>query len=305
MIIATHKSQLATVCTHGGIFHADEVFATLIMDKLSTGNTYVIRAFKVPENLNPNAVVYDIGHGKYDHHQPGGNGCRENGVPYSSVGLIWRDFGMEVVKNTPNPALVWELIDVNLIQEIDAIDNGVLPKVNYPAMAMSINRMIGLFNPNWDDKEYADDAFIRAVEFAEIVFNRVLRNAISTARASCIVENAIDKSTGHIMVLDEFVPWQNGIFGSKNPKAKDIQFIVFPSLRGGFNWQCVPDKPGGFGQRKPTPKEWWGLAGEELQKVTEVETATFCHPNGFIGGAQTKEDAIRIAEIAASKKTEG
>ena len=72
-------------------------------------------------------------------------------------------------------------------------------------------------------------------------------------------------------------------------------------MRGGFNWQCVPEKLGSFVQKKPVPAEWKGLKGPDLQKVTGVATATFCHPAGFIGGAETMEDAIRLAEIAASK----
>ena len=47
--------------------------------------------------------------------------------------------------------------------------------------------------------------------------------------------------------------------------------------------------------------EWKGLNGSSLQEVTGIATATFCHPAGFIGGAETLEDTIRLAEIASSK----
>lgn len=306
MIKTTINPEFANACTHGGIFHADEVVASVILAKYHAmyfeSNEFVVcRTFKVPEDLNPDAIVYDIGGGQFDHHQRGGNGCHENGVPYSSAGLIWREFGPKLVANTQNPDLVWKIVDRNIIQGIDAVDNGTLPKPDYPAEALSISRAISLFNPSWDSNEKSDDAFLKAVAFAEVVFDNVLASAIATAKAQTIVDEAISKTEGHVLVLEHFVPWQGALNASKDTKATDILFVVFPSLRGGFNWQCVPEKPGSFVQKKPVPAEWKGLKGPDLQKVTGVATATFCHPAGFIGGAETMEDAIRLAEIAASK----
>ena len=100
------------------------------------------------------------------------------------------------------------------------------------------------------------------------------------------------------MVLDQFVPWEEFIFASTNANAEEIQFVIFPSNRGGYNWQCVPDAIGSFGQRKKVPAEWKGLCDSELQTVTGVATATFCHPAGFIGGAETLEDTLVLAKIA-------
>lgn len=302
----TNSPEIANGCTHGGIFHADEVIATIILAAYYCKNNYpndflVCRTFNVPEDLNPDAVVYDIGGGRFDHHQREGNGCRENGVPYSSAGLIWHEFGPKLVANTPNPDLVWKIVDRNIIQGIDAVDNGTLPKPDYPAEALSISRAISLFNPSWDSNEKSNEAFIKAVNFGITVLGNVLDNAIATAKAQTIVDEAISKTEGHVLVLEHFVPWQGALNASKDPKATDILFVVFPSLRGGFNWQCVPEKPGSFVQKKPVPAEWKGLKDTELQKVTGVATATFCHPAGFIGGAETMEDAIRLAEIAASK----
>ena len=76
----TQNINEATHITHGGIFHADEVFATAILATL--GDVTVMRVFTVPADTR--AFVYDIGRGKYDHHQKGGNGARENGIPSAS-----------------------------------------------------------------------------------------------------------------------------------------------------------------------------------------------------------------------------
>ena len=303
MIKTTKNMEQANVVTHGGVFHADEVLATVILSKVLEEELTVLRTFKVPENLSNDVIVYDIGFGKFDHHQKGGNGIRKNGVPYAAVGLIWKEYGHKLVENTVNPELVWNLIDIDHIQGVDATDNGAMPKTESESTGpvvrnMSFSAIISSFNPTWDSSEDPDEAFIKAVEFAETVFENTLKNATAKAKAQKIVDEAIEKSQDHIMVLDRFVPWQEVIFSSENAKASEVLFVVFPSNRGGYNWQCVPDVLGGFGQRKPVPSEWKGLSGEKLQKVTGITTATFCHPAGFLGSAETFKDAYALAKLA-------
>lgn len=303
MIKTTKNMEQANAVTHGGIFHADEVLATVILSKVLGEELTILRTFKVPENLSNDVIVYDIGFGKFDHHQKGGNGARENGVPYAAVGLIWKEYGHQIVENTANPELVWELIDRDLIQGVDATDNGAMPKPETESTGpvvrnMSFSAIISSFNPTWDSSEDPDEAFIKAVEFAETVFENTLKNATAKAKAQKIVEEAIEKSQEHIMVLEQFVPWQEFVFSSENAKAAEVQFVVFPSNRGGYNWQCVPDVLGGFGQRKPVPSEWRGLSGENLQRVTGIPTANFCHAAGFLGSAETFKDAYALAKLA-------
>ena len=81
-------------------------------------------------------------------------------------------------------------------------------------------------------------------------------------------------------------------------KAKDILFVVFPSNRGGYNVYAVPKEAGSFENRKSFPKEWAGLRDEKLQKITGVNSAAFCHIACFICTAKTKDDAIKLANLA-------
>lgn len=293
----TQDKALVNAITHTGVFHADDVMTTVILLK-KMGEVNLMRTFNVPEGISEDVIVYDIGGGEFDHHQKGGNGSRENGVPYSSVGLIWKEFGHQIVSDSVNPELVWELIDRDLIQGIDAADNGVLPQLDYPTQGMSLYQVISGFNPTWDSTENKDEAFVKAVEFASVVFDNVLANAYSKAKAQAIVDEAIEDAEGQIMILDRFVPWQDFIFASENAKAEEILFVVFPALRGGYNCQCVPDALGSFGQRNPLPESWRGLPAEKLQEVSGVNTAIFCHPGGFMCSAQTQEDAIKMAKLA-------
>ena len=78
-----------------------------------------------------------------------------------------------------------------------------------------------------------------------------------------------------------------------------LTFIaVYPTLRQDWACKAVPDVKGGKGQRKPLPEEWRGLPAEKLREVTGVESAIFCHPAGFMCSAGTREDAIKMAELA-------
>jgi len=280
----------ASHITHGGVFHADEVMATAILSAIEP--IALNRTFRVPEDTN--AFVYDIGGGQYDHHQRGGNGARENGVPYSSAGLIWRDFGHKLVSCEQ----AWAFVDQELIQGIDAVDNGVLPDIDYPAKPASISNLISGFNPDWDSEVKPDDAFLEAVAFAQGILARAIASAESKARAKALVDTAIEASEERIIVLPQFAPWQEYVLASEDPKAAEALYVVFPSNRGGYNVQAIPDAIGSFGNRKPLPESWRGVPANDLQAVSGVADANFCHKGGFIGGADSLNGALAMARKA-------
>ena len=59
-------------------------------------------------------------------------------------------------------------------------------------------------------------------------------------------------------------------------------------------------KPEDFPSRKPFPKEWAGLSDEELQKVSGVNDAVFCHRGVFLCVAKSLEGAIELAKKSIS-----
>lgn len=290
-------SLLVTLITHAGTFHADDVLACCILKRVYP-NSVINRVYRVPETLPANSIVFDIGEGKFDHHQIGGNGVRLNGVPYASAGLIWAEFGQVVVADTPDPQYVWRHVDKFLVQGVDAVDNGKMPFVDYPAQPMSISHMVGGFNPSNGTPEEYDQAFERAVDFVSVVLDNVIKTAVNKVSGRALVQEAIAKAENHIMVLDRFIPYTEHTRESNGPAAANIWFVVYPSDRGGWNWWCVPHDGERFSQRKSVPEAWRGKRDEELQKVTGIPTATFCHRDGFIGVAETKEDCIAMARLA-------
>ena len=153
--------------THAGKFHADDVFATALLQILRP-DIKITRGFTVPDDFD--GIVYDIGFGMFDHHQEPRE-YRANGVPYAAFGLLWRVLG---------PGLVGErqarLIDENFIQPLDLNDN--------TGEQNSLCDAIGFFNPVWDSKEDQDSCFFKA-KVDPYIYNKVsvyLSSINTTAR---------------------------------------------------------------------------------------------------------------------------
>ena len=304
MIEIVKELKEANCVTHGGKFHSDEIFATVILSKILT-NIKLIRVNEVTDSMREsiaNKLVYDIGGGEFDHHQAGGNGQRDNGVKYASCGLIWKSYGKKYLeKCNVKKEHIEELclqIDKDLIQYIDANDNGQSTKIDTDYKFVELASVISAFNPCWNEKVDTDECFMQAYEIAKKYFERFIAREIAKNEAKELVENAIENSKEGIMILEQFMPWEEAVLTSINPKAEKINFVVFPSNRGGFCVHTVPKELGSFENRKSLPKEWAGLRDEKLQEVSKIKTAKFCHNACFICTAETRGDAVKMAEIA-------
>lgn len=299
MLRITKDPNCATAITHAGTFHADEVFATAILVKRFP-NLVICRVTEVPEKLHPNTIVFDIGCGRYDHHQPEGAGERPNGVPYAACGLIWKRFGREILSymRFQDVYSAWKYIDTMLIQGIDAADNGVLPTAEYPSQALTVSAIITGFNRTWDENFDQDDLFMKAVRFATTILDNLLRKIKSSLSARVEIKKAFEKCEGPILVLDKYLPWPD-LFKDFKEETSKYLFVVYPSNRGGWSFSAISNGAKNV-HRKDVPKEWWGLNGQELRNVTGIPSAIFVHAKGFMGGAETKEDTIRMATLAVA-----
>lgn len=308
--------NLAMAVTHGGTFHCDEVMATVILElyhqAIGINEMTVCRVNRYDPQEHPghHAYVYDIGGGNWDHHQRGGNGSRDNGIPYSSCGLIWRDFGMTVCDGRWSLAetkAIWQNIDKDLIQPIDSVDCGTMPRTDYPVQPLTVSSVISAFNPNWDDNLDLDCAFRRAFDYAYATFHMIYNRAVAKVKAANEVYKILDGAKDpRIMILEKYLPWIDIILNPDDNhvnRASKVLVGIYPAHRGGYQWRTVPDREGSYGMRAPAPTKWWGQSGDAIREITGVKTANFCHPNGFIGGAETLEDAITMATLLVNGKT--
>lgn len=303
MVELVEKIEEANCITHGAKFHADDVFSTVIMNEI-IDNMKLVRVLDVPEEYKhkENIFIYDIGCGKYDHHQKGGNGQRENGIRYASFGLIWKSFGRDYLKKIKveeiNIDWVWKYLDDEFVQLVDSIDNGQLNNTNAEIPIVTVSDIIGYFNPNWNEEKSYNDSFMEAYNVAETIWNKKVKLAIAKSEAKTEVEKSIQKSMNGILILEKYMPYQSFVINSNNPKAKEILYAVYPSNRGGYGIQAIQKSINSFENRKPFPEEWAGLKDKDLQLKSGVETARFCHNSRFLCTTETLEDAIKIAKIA-------
>lgn len=128
------------------------------------------------------------------------------------------------------------------------------------------------------------------------IFDTCIHSEVSRIQGMDYVEAQIDLSEHHIMILEQFVPWKGTLLKSESNKVNDIYLTVFPSQRGGWNFQGVPLSPASFDTRIKVPEEWCGKRDQELVDLTGVEGARFIHPGGFIGGAENFESIMELAQ---------
>lgn len=267
--------------THGGKFHADDVFATALL-KYINPEFSVVRGFEIPENFD--GIVYDIGRGAYDHHQEDKE-LRENGIPYAAFGLVWRTFGPQLFGEEQA-----KRFDRTFIENLDLSDN--------TGSKSELADVIDDFNPGWDSEEDRDQAFDRAVAFALVILENRFRAMEGFERAKTIVDRAIAESTDkELVVLPQYVPWKERMVHS------EAVLCVYPSTRGGYGVQGVPVAEGSLQLRAELPKELRGKNKEELRRLTGIETLSFVHASGFMGSTETLEDALRLAKLTLEKRS--
>ena len=297
MITLTNDLSKAKFVTHAGNFHADDVFSTVFMSKLF-GDITVIRLKDYDDN-DSSKIAYDIGRGRFDHHQAEYDKKHDNGIHYCGFGLLWQEYGVEYLKklNVSNPADVFQVFDYLLVTNIDAFDNGEAD-IEKDFNVYTIPSLIEMFRPKMNTNETEDECFLKACHFAEYWFDRIIEEAIIKVLVIEKIRELSKNIQNKILVLDEFIPYEYAIFYLN----LDVDFVVYPSNRGGWAARAVPTHYKGFIKRVPFKEEWAGLRDEELASVSGIETAGFCHNKLFLFTAKTREDALKAAEICEELK---
>jgi len=282
-----------TIATHNGNFHADDVFSIAALKNIFP--SFRLIRTRDSELIAGADIVLDVGgeydpyKGRFDHHQRGGAGERENGIPYSSFGLIWQKYGLEICRGNEDIA---HAVDKGLVSTIDAIDCGHVEGV---AQGISLSQTIAMFNPTWQEDSHVDTCFDEALEFASRVLTRFIAAAGGGVNAKAIVAKAIDHADDpRVIVLEQYTPWKRTV----HTLSEEALYVVYPSQTGEWRIQTVPAELGSFEDRKPLPQAWAGLSDQELQEVTGIEDAMFCHNGLFIAGAKSLEGAMNMAAIA-------
>lgn len=276
-----------SVATHDGRFHSDEVFSIAAL-KMANPDVRVLRTRDLKAMAECD-LRFDVGRkycpgtGDYDHHQKGFDEKRDNGIVYSSFGLVWKELGdylcgcMEAAR----------IVDRNLVQKIDAGDNGMrtFERVG-PAGPYILNQVIGTYLP---------DGFDDAVDLAQ----HMLSSEISKARQKADDERSMCAAldTYHnkdYVVLERDMDWKPFM------RHTDKSFVLVPREER-VSVYCV-EEPWGFKVNKvPFPADICGLEDDELVRATGIDGALFCHRQAFTASGRDVESGIALAEYAIAR----
>ncbi len=282
-----------TIATHNGNFHADDVFSVAALKQLFP-SFKLIRTRDLDLIAKADIVldvggIYDPDTDRFDHHQRGGAGARDNGIPYSSFGLIWKKYGLALCQDNQDIA---NAIDTGLVSTIDAIDCGHVEGI---ATGISLSQTISMLNPTWQEDGDFDAGFDEAVEFASRILARFIASASGGISAKAIVAKAIENAEDpRVIVLEQYTPWKRTV----NALSPEALFMVYPSQTGQWRIQTVPVELGSFENKKSLPKAWAGLSDQALQEVTGIADAMFCHNGLFIAGANSFASVMVMADMA-------
>lgn len=294
--------------THNGGFHADDLFAVATVKKFLLKEGHKEKDIEIIRTREPKYIqeadfvvdvggIYDPSLGRYDHHQEGGAGERENGIPYAAFGLVWKQYGEYLTGEKE----VAKMIDEKLVQTIDALDNGVdifgEEKENIPSRYI-LQSAISSFLPTWNEKGVTyDESFFRALKFVETILEREIIQEKDKFEAIQLItesykENLLEDK--RLLLLDKDYPYFT--FVEQNP---EILFVIKPDKDNG-NWKVSATRSSrfSFGLRKALPQEWAGKREEELAKASGVPDAMFAHNKRFMAVARSKEGAIELARRA-------
>lgn len=296
--------------THSGSFHADDVFACAVLNLYFKKNKI---KFSVTRSRDESIIrdadyvfdvggVYDPEKNRFDHHQPGGAGMRKNKIPYAAFGLVWKKFGPLLCNH--NMSIVHDL-DRRLVQPIDAIDNGIsITEPNECGLYdYGIHGIVNAYQNTWKEShavEKQHQSFMQLVSFFTGIIEREIERSQHHLEMLDLIEGYYQKSQ-HKEIIE--VPHHVSMSALMQvlDKYKEVMYVVSKS---NINWKVVAVRksPCTFENRKSLPVEWSGKRKTELQKVTGVSDAIFCHNALWMAVARSRIGAWQLAELALLEK---
>jgi uncharacterized UPF0160 family protein len=287
------------IATHNGKFHSDDVFAVATLRLLyGKENIEIVRSRDESVLAGADIVldvggVYDEKINRFDHHQKEGAGEHpETKIPYSSFGLIWKHFGRELVGGNEE---LWKKINHKIVVPIDALDNGIdLTDNKIPdVFPLTLHSIVSSYMPSWKngDAESFDVRFLEAVTFAQEYLEREIAHQKDKIEGEELVRSLYKNSEDpRFFIMDSYIPYD---FLVEENEA--LLYGIYKDVNGSYCVKAVHTQKGSFENRLSFPPSWWGKTDTDLENESGVAGATFCHRNGFIAIAKTRDAAIKLA----------
>lgn len=281
--------------THNNEFHADDVLATVVLMHELCPLGYKVRVIRSRnvKFLNESCdLVYDVGHGKYDHHDD----CKAfypNGIPMAACGKILND-----VITDPE---ILEALRIRLFYAVEANDNGHEVSCSMESSKLAF---ISSFNPTWNEPRTSSDfykAFMRAIPVVGNIYERILSMVQSDIAAREYIskdDHAVFFLDGSFCEIDKYCPTFE--YARRHPEFLGAMY------RNETQWivRLAPSFKKRHATRCSFPREWCGKYSpnhesplEDLSSISGLESARFCHPSGFLMSFDNRDDAMEACRI--------
>ena len=284
----TKQYNKANFVTHSGTFHVDDVISTIFLSKIFKE----INLIRVPSMNNRsmiNKLVFDIGLGEFDHHQKNRNGKRENGIYYSSIGLLWKKYGKQYLTNinAKNINEVYEYMDKELIQYIDATDN---MQMEYLKSKTSPD-FIKLCNPEWNENVTEEEGFVRALKLADEFWEIYIKHAIAEVEAIEIIIKKTNETKENYTIFNKELPYRKAINFLKN---KNIKYLIFKSKRECYDIRIID-------QKLEFKKEIIINNIKQARKLSKINDLIYVDTHGKLCCTETLNSAINLVRYNDKK----
>jgi uncharacterized UPF0160 family protein len=274
--------------THSGRFHADEVFAVSMVKMVE--DRQIVRS-RDDEVIKQADIVLDVGAEynpetlRFDHHQNSFTEEREGGTPYATAGLIWRHYAKRIfvskgLKGDYEIEFATKWVDDKLINDIDAVDNGLFQEDPRP----SVSLLIAMMNESSDEPEKQEIAFNKALKFTNDILENFIKAAIKEAEVVVELEEYAKTVQDGILILDKNLPFKD--FIRSHP---EIKRVVYPRSQEQYGVFCN-------NKENHLPERFRGLRDTELNEVSGLNDTIFCHKSGFMAVTLTLESALFLAK---------
>jgi uncharacterized UPF0160 family protein len=281
--------------THDGSFHADEVTACallLLFHQIDRDKIYRTRNLELLSHCDYVCDVgglYDPKKKRFDHHQVEYQG------PLSSAGMILLYLKEQEIISS----FLYDYFNQTIILGVDAHDTGcACLEIGVMTFSQVVSNFLPI--PYEVTAEEMLNAFFVAVDFVIGHLDRLQGRFAYAQKCKDVVKDAMSSSQTMLM-FDHSLPWMENFF-DLGGERHSAQFVIMPS---GLHWKLrgiPPDLAHRMKVRTLLPESWAGLHDQDLQRVSGITGAIFCHKGLFISIWETKEDAIKAFHIAMSER---
>lgn len=305
------------IITHSERFHADEVFASSLINFLfpideiirTRDNSVILSGQK-----DKNTFVIDVGEkynvslNNFDHHQTDFNAVfnEKQWIKMSSCGLIWKHFGRDIIfklgKNefdieldASDVEIMWLKLYQTLFLCIDANDNGIKQYKNIRDLNfknnMGVYDIIAGYNRNIRDEELQLSQFKKAMDMAFEIFYNKIQYLIEEKKLYDkylpdfleALERAGNKQ--YIYVDDDDIMVERYL--TDYDKEVKIKFMISKRYENHYRIYTRRKKNSGFELEK-------SLISQDNAKYLVGNDLIFIHKAGFVGASKTINAAQKI-----------